>query len=122
MRDILDGLTQPQARAAALCGPVLVLAGGGTGKTRTLTAAVAHRIAHDRIPSGRILAVTFTNKAAAEMLDRIRAAVGDEGRRDGSAPSTASARVSFPVNPKSPNSDRGLISLTPTTHGEPSSG
>lgn len=78
MPGILEDLTQPQASAAALRGPVLVLAGAGTGKTRTLTAAVAHRIAHDGIPAGRILAVTFTNKAAAEMLDRIRAALSDE--------------------------------------------
>jgi len=78
MAGILDGLTQPQAHAAALRGPVLVLAGAGTGKTRTLTAAVAHRIANDGIPAGRVLAVTFTNRAAAEMLDRIRAAIGDE--------------------------------------------
>ena len=43
--DVLSGLTHDQATAAALSGPVLVLAGAGTGKTKTLTAGVAHRIA-----------------------------------------------------------------------------
>jgi DNA helicase II / ATP-dependent DNA helicase PcrA len=57
-------------------GSILVLAGAGTGKTSTLTAAVAHRIALDGIPPPRVLAVTFTNKAASEMGSRIRAALG----------------------------------------------
>ena len=69
-------LTQTQAQAAAHPGSILVLAGAGTGKTSTLTAAVVHRIAVDRIPAARILAVTFTNKAAGEMTGRIRAALG----------------------------------------------
>jgi DNA helicase-2/ATP-dependent DNA helicase PcrA len=79
--NLLAGLTVDQATAASLTGAVLVLAGAGTGKTKTLTAGVAHRIAARGIPASRILAVTFTNKAAAEMLSRIRAGLGD-----GSAP------------------------------------
>ena len=75
--DVLAGLTREQATAAALTGPVLVLAGAGTGKTKTLTAGVAHRIARRGIAPARILAVTFTNKAAAEMTGRIQAALGE---------------------------------------------
>lgn len=80
--DILAGLTSEQRRAATQMGPVLVLAGAGTGKTKTLTAAVAHRVQACRILPHRILAVTFTNKAAAEMSGRIRAAL-----KGGRAPS-----------------------------------
>jgi DNA helicase-2/ATP-dependent DNA helicase PcrA len=75
--DVLGGLTLDQADAAALTGPVLVLAGAGTGKTKTLTAGVVHRIAVRGIPANRILAVTFTNKAAGEMRGRIQAALGE---------------------------------------------
>jgi DNA helicase-2/ATP-dependent DNA helicase PcrA len=72
---MMAGLTTVQARAAAQDGPVLVLAGAGTGKTKTLTAAVLHRITRGSIAPGRVLAVTFTNKAAIEMSCRIRAAL-----------------------------------------------
>jgi DNA helicase II / ATP-dependent DNA helicase PcrA len=75
---ILSGLTPNQAEAATLHGPVLVLAGAGTGKTRTLTAGVASRIAMRGIQPSRILAVTFTNKAAKEMGDRIRTMLAGE--------------------------------------------
>ena len=76
---ILAGLTPSQAEAATKAGPVLVLAGAGTGKTRTLTSAVAHRIAIRNVPASRVLAVTFTNKAAGEMTSRIRASLGTHG-------------------------------------------
>lgn len=77
MSRILDDLT-PQQRAAAIqTGPTLVIAGAGTGKTKTLTAAVADRIATHRISPARVLVVTFTNKAAAEMTGRIKTALGE---------------------------------------------
>src|SRR6266851_1102623 len=71
----MAGLTAEQAKAAAHYGPVLVLAGAGTGKTKTLTAAVVQRIAAGGVAPGRVLAVTFTNKAATEMSSRIRSAL-----------------------------------------------
>ena len=71
--------TAEQQAAATLQGAVLVLAGAGTGKTKTLTLGVAHRIMDRGILPWRILAVTFTNKAAAEMAGRIRTVLGGEG-------------------------------------------
>ncbi len=70
------GLTPAQARAAAHDGPILVLAGAGSGKTKTLTAAVGWRIRGMGVPASRILAVTFTNKAAGEMRARVQAMLG----------------------------------------------
>ena len=62
--------------AATQMGPVLVLAGARTGKTKTLTEVVVHRIQVQGIAASRVLVVTFTNKAASDMAGRIRVALG----------------------------------------------
>ncbi|GAA3658987.1 ATP-dependent helicase [Acetobacter lovaniensis] len=74
--DALAGLTAMQREAARQEGPVVVLAGAGTGKTKTLVAGVVDRIVRRGMPAHRILAVTFTNKAADEMRTRINAVLG----------------------------------------------
>src|SRR5690625_3289227 len=73
----MEGLNPAQIEAVeALDGPVLVLAGAGTGKTRVLTTRLAHLVHTHRAWPSQILAVTFTNRAAREMKDRVGELIG----------------------------------------------
>ena len=82
MKNILSKLNEQQRIAGAkIDGPLLILAGAGSGKTRTITYRIAHMIMELGMSPYSILAVTFTNKAAKEMKERVENLAGEEGKK-----------------------------------------
>lgn len=78
----LAGLNPEQREAASIIeGPLLLLAGAGSGKTRTITYRIAHMVSNCQIPGKQILAVSFTNKAAMEMKERVGSLLGKHKTR-----------------------------------------
>src|SRR4029079_16910676 len=83
MAKYLDELNEPQREAVThKDGPIIIIAGAGSGKTKVLTTRIAHLMGHHNVDAFNILALTFTNKAAAEMKERVERTLGNSEARN----------------------------------------
>ena len=83
MLDYLSGLNEPQKEAVShKDGPIMIIAGAGSGKTKVLTTRIAHLMSEHKVDAFNILALTFTNKAAKEMKERIERTLGNTDARN----------------------------------------
>ncbi|MEP7256336.1 MAG: UvrD-helicase domain-containing protein, partial [Ferruginibacter sp.] len=83
MMNYLDELNEPQREAVMhVNGPIMIIAGAGSGKTKVLTTRITHLMAEHKVDSFNILALTFTNKAAAEMKERVERILGNTEARN----------------------------------------
>ncbi len=83
MPKYLDELNEPQRQAVThKDGPIMIIAGAGSGKTKVLTTRIAHLLGHHHVDSFNILALTFTNKAAKEMKERVERTLGNNEARN----------------------------------------
>src|SRR5690349_20166105 len=83
MQDYLSGLNDPQREAVQhFNGPIMIVAGAGSGKNKVLTTRIAHLMSKHEVDSFNILALTFTNKAAAEMKERVEKILGNNEARN----------------------------------------
>ena len=79
----LDELNEPQREAVThVNGPIMIIAGAGSGKTKVLTTRITHLMSEHKVDSFNILALTFTNKAAAEMKERVERTLGNTEARN----------------------------------------
>lgn len=112
MSGLLSDLNAEQQRAVEHGdGPLLILAGAGTGKTRTITRRVAHLVRDQGVPAGRVLAITFTNKAAGEMRQRISRIVPHTGMWVGTFHATCARMLRMDPEPIGRTRDFSIIDV-----------